>query len=842
MRWLGFLALVGTAARTASACPDAGGKAIQIARGSVAVDGELDDATWQSACFVDDFEQKTPHYQGKPTHPVRTAVAIDGDTLYVAARMWSDGRRDIDDALTQRDDTAQAERFIVSIDPSHTKRIAFSFAVTAAGVRADWIHTDDSEGARDASWNPVWTAKSKILADGWQTEMAIPLSQLRLPKEPVDSWGIDFDWYIPHRNEDVFWRAVPPDRTAWASYFGQLVALPAVHQGVGVEMLPYVAGSVGATDAVNGGVDVKLHPLPGLVVSATVNPDFGQVDADPAIVNLTAYEISLPEKRPFFVENNSLLSNSAGPYFYSRRIGGLPRGGTTLPAYDDVTIPSQIRILGATAVGGYIAPRTQIAALGAVTEETHVDEADGTPIVVSPLTGWFAGRLEQQTGASVIGVTATAVERRLDGTGLEGLLARSALVGSIDARLRDAAGSYELFPYATVSTLAGTAAAITTIEQQPQHYFQRPDETEQHLDTTARHLTGMEAGVQGTKRAGFWQGELGGDLQTPGLEVNDFGLFQSADDIDIYGDFGPIQTRPGDHLLSWGAYMGFSEQWNFAGVRKPLEIRGDVKATALNFWNGSLFAAVQLPGTSDDITRGGPLMDLGWASEIIATASTPNGRAKQLSASFEADLSPTLRRGVLASMSLSARLRPNVRLDVGPSLKAIASRRQYVTTIDDDSNADTFGSRYVFGSISQREAAIDLRATWSLSPDLVFTLYAQPFASVGRYDDLGELVAASSGQVRSYGPTVHRMDGTRSIADGMQHFTIAEPDFTVVALRSTAVLRWELKPGSTLFVVWQQSRGGAGETVAHPLHDVVGDVVNGPAVHTVAVKLSYWFQ
>src|SRR5260221_5060540 len=295
----------------------------------------------------------------------RELLAIDGETLYVGARMWSAGPDDIDDALTQRDDTDQAERFIVSIDPSHLKRIAYWFAVTAMGVRADWIHTDDSQGNRDASWNPVWIARARIVADGWVAEMAIPLSQLRLPREPATSWGIDFDWFIPHRSEDVFWRAVPPDRTAWASMFGELVALPPIRPGIALELLPYGATKLIVDEAPSGplahrwragfeaGLDAKLRPLPTLTIAATINPDFGQVDADPAFVNLSAYEVQLPEKRPFFVENNSLFANGDPDAFYSRRIGGLPH---LVPAADAVRLPAQVRILGAVAAGGYIAP------------------------------------------------------------------------------------------------------------------------------------------------------------------------------------------------------------------------------------------------------------------------------------------------------------------------------------------------------------------------------------------------------------------------------------------------------------------------------------------------------
>src|SRR5207244_7967391 len=246
------------------------------------------------------------------------------------------------------------------------------------------------------------------------------------------------------------------------------------------------------------GLDAKLHPLPGLVVAATINPDFGQVDADPAFVNLTAYEVRLPERRPFFVENNSLLANAGGNYFYSRRIGGLPLAGAALPAYDSIAIPPEIRILGAAAAGGYVAPSTQIATLAALTDETRADALVGgeqRALVISPLTAWFAGRVERQVGASVLGATATAVDRRLDGTGLEDLMPRTALVAGVDARLRTSDGTYELAPYAGITTIAGTAGAITAVEQSSAHLFQRPDAPERHLDTAANRMTGCPGGA-----------------------------------------------------------------------------------------------------------------------------------------------------------------------------------------------------------------------------------------------------------------------------------------------------------------------------------------------------------
>jgi hypothetical protein len=275
-------------------------------------------------------------------------------------------------------------------------------------------------------------------------------------------------------------------------------------------------------------------------------------------------------------------------------------------------------------------------------------------------------------------------------------------------------------------------------------------------------------------------------------------------------------------------------------MRKPLDLALSADATTHGFSTASLNLDVSTPGRSDDLTRGGPMMGLGWASVLTLAASTPGGRARQLSAALEVDVSPTLQQGVSGHVTYTSRVLPPLRLDVTPSLSVFETHRQYVATVTDAGGGDTtYGARYLFGHLRHREAALQLRATWSLSPELVFTLYAQPFVSVGRYDRLGELAAAGSADLRWYDQASYG-DGVRAVGDGAARFTIAEPDFTVVSLRSTAVLRWELAPGSTLFVVWQQARGGS-DGVARTLRDAAPDVFTRSGMHTLAVKLSYWF-
>jgi hypothetical protein len=846
--------LVAIAVRLAHANCEYGTKQIGAARGTPTIDGRLDDDVWQHACWVNDFEQKGPVYGAKPTHPLKVAVALDHDTLYVAARMWSDGPLDIDDALTERDVTDQAERFIVSIDPTHTKRLAYSFAVTARGVRADWIHTDDTEGDRDMSWNPVWVAKTELLPDGWSAEMAIPLSQVRLPREPAERWGINFNWYLPRRNEDVFWRAVPKDRTAWASYFGELVALPALHPGLNLELLPYVAARGSADEAqvarplhrvlagFEAGLDAKLRPLPGLTINATVNPDFAQVEADPAFVNLTAYEVELDEKRPFFVENNSQFHNYEATYFYSRRIGGLP---PRLPAFDSIDLPTSVRILGAAAAGGYVAPRTSLVAVTAVTAETTASAIVANrhrDLVVSPLTSWSAGRIEQQVNdTSVVGVTATFVQRALGGTGLEPLLDRSAFATSANALLRTADGEWELFPWLGISGVFGSASSISAIEQSSAHYFQRPDQTYLHLDTAAHRLMGWNGGTYLTKREGLWTGNAGVGMESPGWELNDLGVLHQADGIALSGELTRTQTNPTEHLYSWHVGGSVNQEYTFGGQRKPATLDLSIGGIRPSFWSSVVQLGGTTPGDLPDLTRGGPLMRVGYATEAIWSVHSPSGRTNQFSTRVTLQASPTLQSGVQGQVTFATRVTSALRLDVTPSVDLVETQRQYLETVTTAGGGEnTYGARYLFGHLHRKEAALQLRATLSLSPDLVITVYAQPFVSVGTYDQLGELGHAGGADVRWYDQAL-RGPALRTILDGTSAFDIAEPNFSVASLRSTAVLRWEFRPGSTLYIAWQQDRGGVPIAVAQPLHATIGEAFTQAAVHTLALKLSYWF-
>jgi hypothetical protein len=854
-RTLGLtLALGVIAARAAHAGDPIGpAKAIRLAAvtGAVTIDGALDDATWRGATWTDDFTDKEPTFGRAPAHPMRVALARDADALYVAARMDS-GADPVAAPLTRRDDTSQAERFIVSIDPYRTRRFAYSFAVTAAGTRADWIHTDDDEYARDASWNPVWSAAVRRDATGWSAELRIPLGQLRYPAGAA-AWGIDFNRYVPPTHEDVFWIAVPRDRTAWASWFGELRDTAALAPARRFELMPYAAAGVTVTEAPTGqlgraaaplgnlGADAKLGLGPGLTLDATINPDFGQVEADPAVVNLTAFEVRLPERRPFFVEGQTIFTTAVRSYFYSRRIGGLPR--VTLDA-DEVDAPAQARILGAAKLTGRAGARTNVGAIAAITgpvEAAIVSAGTRGAARIAPTTAWGVARVERELGGAgaSIGASATAVGRALDPE-LARQLVDTAVTGGLDVRLRPRGGAYELTADLGGSAIHGTPAAIATVAQASAHYFQRPDQPHVHLDPTAHTMAGWCADLGAARRAGPWQWAGSFTAESPGLELNDAGALMSADDLDGYAELHRVETVPGARLQSWRLGGGAAEGWNFGGVRKPASVWVDGAIALPSFAGARATATAQLPGLTDDLTRGGPLMAEGAGASLVVSANGVTNRPVTWTATGQVNWHETRARG--GQVAATATFLPSQRLRLSITPRAVWQRvaQQYVTTVSDaGGGAATYGARYLFGALDQREIAAQLRVGLALTPDLAIDAYVEPFVSVGRFTGLGELAAARTHDVRRYASAA-RAAGSVAITDGAAGFAIDDPDFTTVSLRSTLVLRWELRPGSVLWAVWQSQRGEA-QPGARWDAALAGRPFAVAGEHVLAVKLAWWF-
>ncbi|HXV85219.1 MAG TPA: DUF5916 domain-containing protein, partial [Gemmatimonadales bacterium] len=774
------------------------------------IDGRLDEPAWSRAQPATALVQREPS-EGAPA-PDQTEVWFlytEAD-LYIGARMRQSDPTMLKSIVARRDRETPSEQLIISLDTRQDRRTAYTFAVTSAGVRTDYFHPGDSETFRDYSFDPVWEVATETTGDGWTAEIRIPFTQLRFNPGDRQTWGLNLVRNVPGRNEAAYWSLVRRNETGWASRMGQLAGIQGIRPSRRIELSPYLAGNAtrrGAVDPSNpfddqyqgrmrAGADLKMGLGPNFTLDATFNPDFGQVEADPAEVNLTAFETFFSERRPFFVEGSDLFGNRGT--FYSRRIGSRPVGAPGAPYAEPI---ENSAILGAAKLTGRLPSGLALGALSAVTAEERVATFDpasnafGTA-TVAPLTGFGVVTARQEFGRdrSTVSGTLTAVERDLGaGSPLSAVLARQAYTGVADLRIRWGGGGYDMSAYAGFSHVQGDPLAILGLQRSSRRYFQRPDADHVELDPGRTALTGLIAGINHSKMAGNWLWDIDLVLESPAFEPNDAGSLGAADDQAVIADLIYRQTKPGRLFHNWSAGAFQYTEWNLGGVRTATHLGWFSSLTFRNFWRGRAQAVLITPALSDNLTRGGPLMATprSWGVDLELANQRGARTGLGIAASGRWDELDGWYNELEASVSLRPTSRWEVALDSRYTRSVTA--RQYVTSRP-GGTAATFGTRYLFGYVDRSEIAEQLRMSFAVQPDLTVEAYLEPFASSGRYRDLGELAAARTSDLRTYGTdgTTLARDaaGTYTVTDGTQSFTFSDPDFDVRSLRSNVVLRW----------------------------------------------------
>lgn len=831
--------------------------------GPIRLDGRLDELSWQRALFVSDFLQKGPDRSFPPREETEVAFLYDDQALYVGARMRTTRPERIRALVTRRDDPGTAERLLVSLDTYLDRRTAYTFGVTAGGGRLDHHHPRDSEAAVDDSFDPVWQARTAIDSTGWTAELRIPFSQLRFAGTGPQEWGVNVRRSDPSTFLNAYWVAVPLYEAGWASRFGNLVGLPSITASRRVEVAPYALAGAAFLEArpdegvladremeTRFGGDLKAGLGPNLTLDATFNPDFGQVEADPAQVNLSAFEIFFEEKRPFFTEGGQLLKGRGPNYFYSRRIGSVPRG---IGFGNVVAPPLNSTILGATKLTGRLGSGLSIGGLAAVTSRERTPSLDqegveGDPVVVAPATGYGVGRVQQEFGAagSTAGLIFTGVVRDLpEGSALERSLGRRALAVGGDWNLRFDGGAYEFSGHLGTSRVEGDSLAILRLQRSSARFFQRPDADHVTLDPSRTALSGYAGGLELARVAGAWQWSLGGSVDSPGFEINDAGIQRSADDLETFGSLRYHRTGLRGAIRNFSLGLSAASGWNFEGVRQHTSPSLFGNITWKNFWSSFFQVGLSTRALSDDFTRGGPLMGTPRSLNLRAGLSSSGAALTQWSLSggyltdefggwsFNGDAGISVRPGSRWQLGLYA------------GYLGADDSRQFFGNLPGGPE-ETFGRRYVFSFLERSEAYTQLRTSFTPVPDLTLELYAEPFVSAGRFHDFGELAAARSRELRFYGTdgteVAEEEDGSRTVTDGDDTFTLWNADFRVRSFRSNAVLRWEWKRGSTLHLIWQQTRWfweDRWRTVGPTgLWDAFGD----PGQNILLMKLTYWFS
>ena len=841
-----------------------GRKVLQASRvaADVRIDGRLNDPAWRDARFISDFFQREPVEGAPATTRTEVAIVYDDDALYIGARMHSLGPDDVSALMTRRDNGGNAERIVFSIDSYRDRRTAYTFGITATGVRVDYYQPSDQEHSRDYSWDPVWQARAAIDSTGWTAELRIPFSQLRFTDREVQVWGININRWIPTRTEDDYWIVVPNSQTGWASRFGDLVGIQGIKPTRRLELLPYAAAGsrltgrpVPANPFDNGtnfssraGGDLKMGLGPNLTLDATINPDFGQVEADPAEVNLSAVETFFTERRPFFTEGANLLQGGGDNYFYSRRIGAPPRGDATA---DFVDQPAAATILGAAKLSGRLSSGTSVGVLAAVTDGETARTYDTASaafgaVPVAPVAGYGVVRLQQEFGPSqsTVGMILTGVRREVTaGSSLASVFTRSAYTGGVDWNLRFGGGQYEVGGAAGFSYIDGDTAVIAAVQQAPAHYFQRPDADYLRFDPTRTSLGGYTASVYAARNGGaHWLYSANLSAQSPGFELNDAGRIGTADDIDLSASVRYRETFPGRLFRNYSTGLRLNAGWDFGGIRQLNGVTLDGSATLLNYLGLNLGADFYPGSLSDNATRGGPLMSqpLSWGlNGGVSNNFSANTRWQARLAWGRDDLGGWQYR---ISGSVTARPAASIELSLAPGYARSVTARQYITQLA-GGPAATYGNRYVFGTVGRSTISAQFRLSYAISPELTLELYAEPFSASGQYYRIGELARPRTSDLRLYGTggsTITR-DSSKAftVTDGADQFTLA-PDFSVLSFRSNMVLRWEWRAGSTLFLVWQQNRSGSEDALARAGAGPFFRSLSAPGTNFLAVKVSYW--
>ena len=837
---------------------------MRVPDGVIRLDGRLDDKVWQHAVPITDFVQKEPNEGAAPSEQMDVRLVYDSGALYVGARMYSRSGRGIQAPMGRRDAVEdQAEHIIISLDTFQDRRTAYAFGVTTSGVRIDRFYPQDDETVFDEGFDPVWQARTDVLDDGWTAELWIPLSQLRFNARPEQTWGLNVQRSMPTLNEVDYWNAVPRTQKGWASHFGELRGIDGIRPARRLEISPYMAGSstvTGDRDRGNPfddgrnltsrvGMDVKMGLGPNLTLEATVNPDFGQVEADPAEVNLSAFETFFTEKRPFFTEGANLLTGAVNNMFYSRRIGAPP---TVAVTGDYVDYPSTSTIAFASKLTGRLASGTSVGMLAAMTNAESASRfnlraAAVEELRVAPRTTYALARVQQEFGpsASTASVMTTFVHRDFEANDpLANLLARDAATVLGESLLRFKGGEYELSSYGGFTYVAGDAPAMARIQRSAVHYFQRPDRDYSRYDPTRTSMPSYKAGG-GIERTGgrHWLWSVETDFEPPGFETNDMGRLGAGDGMRLNGRLRYRETTPGRIFRSFIVGLSQNNEWTYGGERQGGNARAETTWTFLNFWTATLNTGPNFRIIDPRLTRGGPLMGAPGGWDTIATLRNRAAAQTAWNVTARRTIDDLGGHVVNVNGSLSFRPAPQWQLSVAPAYIRELESQQYVAALA-GGRADTFGTRYVFSFIDRSTLSTQFRMGYTLRPDLNLDVYAEPFAASGRYYRFGELSAPRARDLRVYGTdgtTIEQQpDGTRVVNDGSATFRLPNDDFNVRSFRSNVVLRWEWRPGSLIYVVWQQDRRleeTRGDRVGY---DDVFNSLTAPGRNFFVVKTSFW--
>jgi hypothetical protein len=859
------------------------------------INGVLDDEVWKAGEWVDDFTQYEPYNGKKTSQKTEFKILFDENNIYVAFKAYDTAPDSIVNRLTRRDNV-DGDLVGVIFDSFHDLRTGFLFGISSSGVKYDQMFTGDGQN-QDGSWNPNWWAKTSINGEGWIAEMKIPFSQVRFDKNSSGTWGLEVARIFYRKNETDFWQHVSKDAPGLVHLFGELTGMDNIKPRKIFDVTPYGVAKAetfkkepgnpfmdkGKKYGLNGGVDAKIGITNNMTMDLTVNPDFGQVEADPSEVNLSAYETFFSEKRPFFIEGNNITNFNMGigdgnngndNLFYSRRIGRRPVGDPTLKDGWHADVPTYTNILGAAKITGKTSKGLSIGFIEALTgeEDAEIDTTSGkvppTPNsrifqTVEPLTNYFLGRVQRdfKEGNTILGAIFTSTNRDLGGmfsssgmTPDDSLLAsfmhKSAYTGGFDFTQYFKKKSWMFNLNAAFSQVNGTKEAIALTQQSSARYFQRPDNEYVNYDLNRTSLFGSGGRMQVQKLNGHLN-VLGCIIwKTPGFEINDLGYMQQADNV---------------LSVLWAGY----HQWEPKGIYRNYNISGDLyfvndfggnitgkgiefnpNITFKNYWQFWGYANLNSPSLSTNMLRGGPMMKMPGSTQVNAGISTDSRKKLNISVNMNSNTGfEKNNHSFYIGSDITYKPINFLFFTFSPAFNKSYSNLQYVMPLNYNGS-----ERYIFASIDRQTISASFRLNFNLTPDLTLQYWGQPYIASGKYYNhkyiLDPMAKEYADRFHVYTDAQKSFDTDNNIynidenLDGNTDYTIGNNNFNYQFFLSNLVIRWEYSPGSTVYLVWSQTRDNYNSSGQMDFTNNMGDLFNrnNDIPHNIfLIKFSYRF-
>lgn len=829
------------------------------------IDGILDDKCWEAGNWSSGYKQFTPAEGTEPTAKTEIKILYDKLNVYVAIRAYDDPEKI--DRQMGRKDHFNGDIVGVCFDSHLDHRAGYEFDLTAAGVKLDLLLYN---GGWDTNWDAVWYGETGLEDSAWVSEMQIPLSQLRYGNKDEQIWGMHAWRWINRNQEEDQWNLMPRDNNNFLHYFGEIHGIRNISRSRRVELLPFTMAKLktskteennpftrGKETTFNAGLDGKIGIASNFTLDFTVNPDFGQVEADPAELNLTVFETRFDEKRPFFLEGNNILQFNAGGnlLFYSRRIGHAPGyvpdvGDTAfVRSAENTTILGALKLTGKTNRGlsvGIIESITQREMLRISTGETEYDET------AEPLSNYFVARIQQDLnqGNTVFGGILTSSTRFLKDEHLKESLSREAVTGGLDFEHHWKNRTYFTRFSGFFSHIAGDENAILTLQESPGRYFQRPDADHVSIDSIRKNMSGFGGNfIIGKEGNGRWRYAENISWISPGLELNDLGFSTTADEINQETEMQYIENQPKGMFRQYSFSLSQSNHWNTGGEHLSSDGHMGFTLTFQNKW--SFYGGFLRRSSTLDtrLLRGGPAMRLKgfWHNDYNLSTDISRKFSYRFRIHYhiyddKISQFHNLSQGILYKPLNSLQISADIDYDFS---------KDGFHFVEPDDNDDT-DKPYVVATLERKTLGLTIRIDFSINPEFTIQYYGNPYISLGSYTGFKHIADAGA---KDFSDQFILLNNNQIEYNAVEDqyavylsdpvapdYYISNPDFNYLEFRSNLVARWEFKPGSTLYLVWTQARYGDYDFTDYT---VTGNIRNMFSIfpdNVFLIKFNYWFS